>query len=102
MSNIQKLKLVSGEWVIGEEEVRLESSKDIILKKPLVIHIVPQGPQQYGIALLPFDPTDPEGTVEIAKSLVVAISREVSKGLTDAYLQRTTGIEIVSSIEAAK
>jgi len=98
MTNLVQIKLVSGEWVLGEVKEQLQDNGSLILIKPLVIHIVPQGPKQYGIALIPFDPTNPDGTVEIFRSAIVARPTVIEKGLYDAYIQRTSTLEIISSL----
>ena len=98
MADLLQLKISTGEWLIGEGQQTLQEDPFITLKKPLVIHIVPQGDTSYGIALIPFDPANPEGTVEIFRSAIVARPLSIAKGLHDAYIQRTTGLEIVSNI----
>lgn len=99
MANIAQFKLNSGEWIIGTVKEQLQETNSVVLEHPLVIHIVPKGPDSYGVALIPFEPTNPEGQVEIFKSSIAARPLSISKGLHDAYLQRTSTIEIVSSLE---
>jgi hypothetical protein len=99
MSNVAQFKLISGEWVIGSVKEQLQETNSVVVEHALVIHVVPKGPDSYGIALIPFDPTNPEGTVEIYKSAIAARPASISKGLHDAYIQRTSAIEIVSSLE---
>lgn len=41
MTNLVQIKLVSGEWVLGEVKEQLQDNGSLILIKPLVIHIVP-------------------------------------------------------------
>ena len=102
MTTLLQVKLTSGEWIIGEVQEQLQDTKSLLVKKPLIIHIVPQGPKQYGIALIPFDPTSPDGTVEVFLSAVVARPVSIEKGLHDAYIQRTTSLEIIASLEDIK
>jgi len=102
MSDLLQVKLTSGEWVIGQVQEQLQDTGSLILKQPLVIRIVQQAPNQYGIALIPFDPTNPEGTVEVFRSGIVARPMVIEKGIHDAYLQRTTTLEIVSNLEGVK
>ncbi|TFG99953.1 hypothetical protein E4H12_00755 [Candidatus Thorarchaeota archaeon] len=103
MAHILQLKLTSGEWVIGEAQEHLQHKDSITLKKPLNIRIAKgEGPDQYRIMLVPFDPTNPEGTIEIYLSSIQARPLEVAKDLHDAYVHQTSSIEIVSDLQAVK
>lgn len=96
MDKIVVFKLVTSEWIVGKHEGNVD--EDLMLEQVLAIHIVPKGPQTYGLALVPFDPTNPEGMVRLNKNSIVAQSMEVAKGLSDAYLKQTTSIEIVQDL----
>jgi hypothetical protein len=102
MSNETKiLKLVTGEWVVSEVgHGSLQSgATTVTLKFPMQVHIVPQG-NQYGLALLPFNPTNPEGDFHLNSHSIVGES-EPTKELSDAYMRQRSGIEIVSSLPGA-
>jgi hypothetical protein len=101
MSNLLQAKLLTGEWIIGAVQDKLfEDTESILLKQPRLIQIVPQGPQQYGLALVPFDPTDPEGTLELFLRSIVARPTSIARPLHDAYVKQTSQFEIVSELEA--
>lgn len=102
MTTLLQAKLITGEWVIGQVQETLEEKDTITLKQPLMIHVVQQQPGQYGIALIPYDPTNPEGTVEIFRSAIIARPASIAKGLHDSYIERTSTIEIVSNLEDVK
>lgn len=102
MANIVQYKLVTQEWVVGDQQDLLESRDHIYLKQPLVIHLVPQGPQNYTLALAPYNPADPEGEVKIYKSAIISEPTKVPKSLHDAYVRQTSTIEIVSALDGIK
>ena len=98
MSDVKLVKLVSGEEVMFK--IKDETPSFYVAAKPIAMHVVPQGNEQYGLQLFPFSPSNPEGDQTIFKSLIVAESVEVPDGLIKAYIQRTTGIEIASAVDA--
>lgn len=102
MANIVQLKLSTQEWVVGELQQTLEPTATLTIKQPLMILLVPQGPQNYSLQLAPFNPADPEGTVKIHKSAIVSEPVEIAKSLHDAYVRHTSNIEVVSSLEGLK
>lgn len=102
MADLLQVKLSTGEWIIGEVQETIEKNDYLLLKQPLMIHIVPQGPDKYGAALIPFDPTNPSGTVKVFLSSIVASPVTIAKGLYDSYIQNTTGLEIISSLDGVE
>lgn len=101
MDKIHVFKLVTNEWVVGEVEVAggdglfSVPKGDVVLISPMLIHVVPQGEQSYGLALMPYNPTNPDAKLEVFAHAIVATS-EPTKQLADAYMRQRSGIEIVS------
>jgi len=100
MAELVQAKLVTGEWIIGAVQNTLEKSNTIRIKQPLMIQIVQQGPDKYGLALIPFDSSNPEGTVEIFLDKIVARPESISQQLHDAYMKQTSQIAIATELEA--
>lgn len=98
MENVRLVKLTSGEEVIFKAG---ETSEDgIIMKNPITLHVVPQGQDQYGLQLFPYSPSCPEGDHKLMTLQIVSECVDVPEGLIKAYIQRTTGIEIASAVNA--
>ena len=91
-------KLITGEWIIGQVKEQLQETNSVILEKPLVVHVVPRGPSDYGIALIPFNPVSADTTVEVFKSAIIAKPDKIEKGLHDAYIRNATNLEIVQDL----
>jgi len=102
MANVVQYKLVTQEWVVGDQQEHLDARDYISLKQPLVIHLVPQGPQNYTLALAPYNPADPEGEVKIYKFAIIGEPAKVPKALHDAYVRQTSQIEIASTLSGIK
>ncbi len=98
MNPIKLVKLSTGEEIIFS--VSGETTTSYTASKPITLHVVPQGNDQYGLQLFPFSPSNPEGDQLIYKDAIVAESTEVPDGLEKAYIQRTTGIELASAVDA--
>lgn len=100
MSNIRLVKLVSGEEVIFRDGGAHAISGALVMKNPITLHVVPQGQEQYGLQLFPYSPSCPEGDHILYFVQVVSECVDVPDGLVKAYIQRTTGIEIASAVDA--
>ena len=98
MNDIKLVKLVSGEEVIFKMSDFTDST--YIDVKPILLHVVPQGNEQYVLQLFPYSASNPEGDQVIYRDKIVSESVEVPEGLVKAYVQRTTGIEIASAVDA--
>lgn len=96
-SNIKKFQLTSGRDVIGK--VVDETATTITLEYPLVIQVVPNGPKEYGLALPPYDPINPEGKSMFFKAQIVSELLDIPDGMEKAYLQQTSSIQIVSALD---
>lgn len=99
--NIKIFKLVSGEEIITKvfEDVPLQSF--IIIEKPRSIQPIPQGPNQFGIGLLPYMITNADGQIKLYRT---AISGECDAppDVEKVYLQQTTNIQIASTLMERK
>ena len=82
MSNIKCIKLISGEEIIADIDESLEGL--VILRKPLLIMMVPNQNNQFGIGLAPFCPYAAGGDVPIRAGAVVSIF-EPDAGMKNEY-----------------
>lgn len=98
MSDYKLVKLSSGEEVIFKAVN--DTPTTVVMSKPITLHVVPQGNDQYGLQLFPFSPSNPEGDQLLYKDKIIAESVEIPVGLEKAYIQRTTGIELASAVDA--
>lgn len=96
-NNVHLVRTASGEEVIYKEGELTDTTVEMI--QPLIIRMVPQGEDQYGLALIPFSHANPEGTHTVKLSYIVS-ETPLDANLEKAYIQRTTGIAIASAVEA--
>jgi hypothetical protein len=82
MSNIKCIKLISGEEIIADLDESIEGL--VILKKPLLIMMVPNQNNQLGIGLAPFCPYAAGGDIPIRAGAVVSIF-EPDAGMKNEY-----------------
>ena len=85
MSNIKVIKLISGEEVIADIDESIDGL--VILKKPLLIMMVPNQNNQFGIGLAPFCPYAAGDTVPVRAGAVVSIF-EPDTGMKNEYNTR--------------
>lgn len=97
MSQIKKFLLVNGYDVIGK--VIEETDTTFTTEHALLIRVVQQGPEQYGLALVPFDPSHPEGKVKFYRNNVVCEVVDLPAGMEKAYLERTSSIQIIQALD---
>lgn len=101
MNKVRLVKLTSGEEVIfGHSDAGSDIVGTLVMKNPITLHVVPQGNEQYGLQLFPYSPSCPEGDHILHTSQIVSECKDVPDGLVKAYIQRTTGIEIASAVDA--
>lgn len=97
-NKIALLKLSSGEEVVGEVIVSdanvVAGPPHIVLKRPRVMIPTPVGPGQISIQMAPYMVTGEDLEVKIYWALVAGEAVTVPKGLEDAYLQNTSGVQI--------
>ena len=96
MTTVKKIHISSGRDVIGK--VVEETDTTITLEHALIVHVVPNSDGQYGIALPPYDPINPEGQTRFFKAQIVSELLSVPDGMEKAYLQQTSNIQIVSAL----
>ena len=82
MSNIKCIKLISGEEIIADIDESIEGL--VILKKPLLIMMVPNQNNQFGIGLAPFCPYAAGGDIPVRAGAVVSIF-EPDAGMKNEY-----------------
>ena len=82
MSNIKCIKLISGEEIIADLDESIEGL--VILKKPLLIMMVPNQNNQFGIGLAPFCPYAAGGDIPVRAGAVVSIF-EPDAGMKNEY-----------------
>lgn len=95
MSNIKCIKLISGEEIIADIDDTVEGL--VILKKPLLIMMVPNQNNQFGIGLAPFCPYAQGEVIPIRAGAVVSIF-DPDNGMKNEYNTRFgTGIIVPES-----
>ena len=82
MSNVKCIKLISGEEIIADIDESIEGL--VILKKPLLIMMVPNQNNQFGIGLAPFCPYAAGGDIPVRAGAVVSIF-EPDAGMKNEY-----------------
>jgi hypothetical protein len=92
---VKLVRLTNGEEVIFD--VGTDTENTVEMKNPQLVQIVPQGPDTYGIAMLPYSPAVPSGSHILNKKNIMS-ETETPADLEKAYIQRTSGIEIVTSL----
>ncbi len=97
MSNVKKFQLTNGFDVIGK--VIEETDTTFTTEHDLMVRVVPQGQDQYGLALVPFDPSHPEGKMKFYRNNVVCEVVDIPEGMVKAYLERTSSIQIISALD---
>jgi len=82
MSNVKCVKLISGEELIADIDEGIEGL--VILKKPLLIMMVPNQSNQFGIGLAPFCPYAQDGDIPVRSGAVISIF-EPDTGMKNEY-----------------
>lgn len=97
MFDIRVFKLVSGEEVVAK--VVKEDDNCVVVEKPRSIQPVPQGPNTFGIALIPYFISNGDGVINILRNGIAAFC-DAPEDMQRAYMQNTSGIQIASSFLA--
>lgn len=95
MSNIKCIKLISGEEVIADIDESLEGL--VILRKPLLIMMVPNQNNQFGIGLAPFCPYARGNIVPIHAGAIVTIFEPETDMLNEYNSRYGSGLVIPES-----
>lgn len=97
MSDVTTLKMASGEEVICKVEALASAgnNKKYLVSSPMILQII-QGPQGYGLGLIPWVHSVKRGEIPIDESHVVAVFSP-DKEIIDAYLSQTSGIQLASA-----
>jgi hypothetical protein len=93
------VKLSTGEEIVGRFDS--SSADDLKLVKPTVLTLNPQNGQAMLIPWLMSIDTGSSEPISIKGSQIVATARP-NKGLSDGYIQSTSGIAPASSLEGLK
>lgn len=98
MLDIVKIQITTGHTVIGR---LVENSSDrwIVLEHPLGVQVVQTGQDQFGLKLVPFDPSNPEGKTKFYVSQIVSELLDLPEGLVNAYVKQTSNIQIISALD---
>lgn len=95
MSNVKCVKLISGEEIIADIDESFDGL--VLLKKPLLIMMVPNQNNQFGIGLTPFCPYSKEDTIPIRSGAIITVF-EPETGMKNEYNTRFgTGIVVPES-----
>lgn len=101
MSEIKLYKLLSGQEIIGR--VVEEGPGWVVLENVLAFRVVQQGPDQYGLDMVPHSPVLPEHKWKYFTSAFMGEpAAPLPDGLQKAYVQRTSSIQIASSMDDVK
>jgi len=85
MSDVKILRLINGMEVIGREipskqvtsafsaDIATEDSSVVTLSNPLIVHTVPQGPNQFGVAVQPYSLVGKTAEVEFSRNHIISI-----------------------------
>ena len=66
------VKLVTGEWVIGRDGGDNEERNSFYLDKPYTVMVGTHPDGGWGTALIPYNMTNPNGSIEFSKGAVIA------------------------------
>lgn len=97
MNDVRKFQLSNGLDVIGK--IIEETDTTFTTEHALLVRVVQQGPDQFGLALVPFDPSHPEGKVKFYRNNVVCEVIDLPDGMVKAYLERTSSIQIIQALD---
>lgn len=81
--------------IIGSIEA--QDSQSITLKKPHLLQVADMGNGQYSLDLIPASPGNPDGSIRYSTN-TYSLHTAVPTPLEKAYLERVSGIEIVTSL----
>lgn len=98
MSDIRKIQITTGHTVIGKV-VGESSDRWVVLEHPLGVQVVQTGQDQFGLKLVPFDPSNPEGRTKFYMSQIVSELMDLPEGLVNAYIKQTSSIQIISALD---
>ncbi len=90
--NLQMIKLVTGEVVLGKADDSV-SKEEITLLKPMTMML---DPMQGGVGMIPYDAIytqeEPE-TITFSRLHIIDAGMAIHPSFEDAYLKQTTGLE---------
>jgi hypothetical protein len=95
MANIRCIKLISGEDVIADVNEDIDGL--VILNKPLMIMMIPNQNNQFGIALAPFCPFAKDDMVPIRAGAVISIFEPETSMLNEYNTRYGTGLVVPES-----
>lgn len=98
MSEIRKIQITTGHTVIGRV-VDESTDRWIVLDQPLGVQVVQTSQDQFGLKLVPFDPSEPEGRTRFYMIHVVSEQLDIPEGLINAYIKQTSSIQIISALD---
>jgi hypothetical protein len=96
MSNVRVVKLISGEDIIADVS-ELEDGSLVVLKKPMQIMLVPNGPSNFGIGLAPFCPYAKDSLIPIRGGAVISIFEPETDMLNEYNSRYGTGLVVPES-----
>jgi len=82
MSNVKCVKLISGEDIIADVDESVQGL--VVLKNPLLVMMIPNQNNQFGIGLAPFCPHAKDSTVPVMAGAVIAVF-EPEVGMRNEY-----------------
>ena len=90
---VKSFKLITGEEVITR--FKKTDDGDYIFEKPRMVMLQPRQDGSFGMMLIPYMTSNPDGSFPIKTSSVVIGPSIVEKELENGYMQQTTKIAMV-------
>ena len=95
--DIRQFRISPIEEIIGTV---VDSNHDFfVMKNVLTIRTVPVNNDEYGIDLVPYSFTNPDGRVQFYKRNISSEMLDIPGGLITVYLERTSGIKIALTLD---
>lgn len=98
-NKVHVFRLSTGEEVIAthlENRVDDQAGEVAAFEKVRVIQVMPTGPNQMGVGIIPYSAACVDGRIEFAQAHIIAVI-EHGKEIEDAYIQQTTGIALATA-----
>ncbi len=85
--------------IIGAPQEVISIAAGLRVEAPRILHFTPtQDGESYGIELFPYSMTNPDGVHKFDQSAIASISESIPDDVEKGYIQQTTGISIISSL----
>lgn len=90
-----------GQEIIAEDVTPDTAKSGVkLLANLLVVTVVPQSASTYGLGLIPYSPSNPDGNWYVSVNDIVGVAETIPTEIEKAYLSRTSSIEIATSLSS--